>query len=322
MALAGVVFTAVVAAGLELYLSRLGYGDPPLYAYDPAIGYVLKPSQELRRNGGCKVFINSLGMRSPEASAQKSPGRFRVLVMGDSVPYGGSYIDQDDTFCYVAQRLLNSDSHRYEILNAGVNAYGPRNVLAYLETRGSFAADMIIVYFPWGNLRRDFSNFYIVPFWSNKPEWALAEFFRHGLWHEFGKFSQKWKDLCAFENQAILDMNIAALEAIKRLCEKAGVPVFFVWSPYRDILTGHEPNALEADIAKLRRTIPANIMTDLGPFFARQKDIPSLYSDTCHYSREGHHLAGAFVADFIATRVTAGLSQYTSAFEAKDVKRP
>jgi len=115
------VLTAVaIAAGLELYLSRLGYGDPPLYSYDPAVGYVLKPSQNLSRYRNCRVSINNLGMRSPETSVAKAPGRFRVLVLGDSVPYGGSYIDQDDTFCYVAQRLLNRSSERYEILNAGV----------------------------------------------------------------------------------------------------------------------------------------------------------------------------------------------------------
>jgi hypothetical protein len=309
IALVGVAFAVLVGAGLELYLSKLGYGDPPLYSYDPAIGYVLKPSQDLRRYRDCKVLINSLGMRSPEVSVHKSPGKCRILVLGDSVPYGGSYIDQDDTFCYVAQRLLNRNSDRYEILNAGVNAYGPRNVLAYLETKGTFAADMIIVYFPWGNLRRDFTNFYIVPFWSNSPEWALAEFFRHGLWQEFGKFSQKWKDLHAFENESILDMNIAALEAIKRLCEKVDVPLFFFWSPYRDILMGQEPDTIESDIAKLRRAISTKIIVELGPVFARQMDIPSLYSDPCHYSREGHQLAGAFLADFIATRFSAGLSQ-------------
>ncbi len=305
--LIGVLTVAAIAGGLELYLSRLGYGDPPLYSYDPAVGYVLKPSQNLSRYRSCKVFINSLGMRSPETSLAKAPGRFRILVLGDSVPYGGSYIDQDDTFCYVAQRLLNRNSDRYEILNAGVNVYGPRNVSAYLETRGTLAADLVIIYFPWGNLRRDLTNFYIVPFWSNSPRSALAEFFRHGLWLGFGRFSQKWKDLWAFENELVLEMNINAFKAIKRLCDQHQTRVFFFWSPYRDVLTGAQPDPNASDIAELRRSIPNDWMVDLGPLFAGQKDIVSLYADPCHSSREGHHLVGAFLADFISTRAAADL---------------
>lgn len=318
MCLIGVVTLIIAGGALEVYLSRLGFGAPPLYTYDPAIGYVLKPSQDLTRYRNCKVFINSMGMRSPETSAAKPPGRFRVLVVGDSVPYGGSYIDQEDTFCYVAQRLLNRDSNPYEILNAAENAYGPRNVLAYLQTKGTFSSDMVVVYFPWGNLRRDFTNYYIVPFWSNSPRWALAEFFRQGLWMEFGKFSQKWKDLQAFSNEQVLDMNIDALMAIKRLCEKRQTPVFFLWSPYRDILLGSIPDVLAPDIAKLRKALPPDQIIDLSPMFKRNGNISSLYHDSTHYSKAGHHLAGRILSDFIKSRQNKTSYENTIRNQAKN----
>jgi hypothetical protein len=62
-----------------------------------------------------------------------------------------------------------------------------------------------------------------------------------------------------------------------------------------------------AAIAELRRSIPHDWIVDLGRIFAGQKDIASQYADPCNYSREGHHLAGAFLADFISNCAAAGV---------------
>ncbi len=288
-----------VASFLEWQLRGQGWGEPPLYSYDSASGYVLKPSQNLLRSGQCRVMINGLGMRSKETSLAKQPGTLRVLVVGDSVPFGGSYIDQDDTFCNVAEKILNARRMNCEVLNAGVNAYGPQNVLGYLQSRGSFGADLMIVYFPWGNLRRDFTNFYIVPFWSNSPGWAVAEFFRHMVWAAFGALSNRWKDINAFDNDSVLASNLGALAGIKKYCDAKAVPVFFLWSPYREVVMGTGRDIFLSDRARLYQDIPAECIVDLTPAFMAAKDIPPLYVDPVHYSREGHLLAGKFVADFI-----------------------
>jgi hypothetical protein len=293
------VITLLGIAAVELYLESRGWGHPPLYVYDPVTGYALKPSQDLKRTHGCRVVINSLGMRTHETTPTKRDGGFRVLVLGDSVPYGGSYIDQEDTFCSVAEKILNADGPNYEVLNAGVNAYGPRNVLGYIETRGLFGADMVIVYFPWGNLRRDLTNFYIVPFWSHSPGWALAEFFRHTVWAVFGKLSNRWKNVNAFDNELVLTSNLAALAEIKKYCDRKRVPVFFFWSPYMDVITGTGPDKFESDRARLYQDVPGEHIVDVAPAFKAATDIPSLYVDGVHYSREGHLLAGKFLADFV-----------------------
>jgi hypothetical protein len=296
------VITLLGIAAVELYLESRGWGHPPLYVYDPVTGYALKPSQDLTRTHGCRVVINSLGMRTHETTLSKRDGVFRVLVLGDSVPYGGSYIDQDETFCSVAERILNAGGPKYEVLNAGVNAYGPRNVLGYIESRGLFGADMVIVYFPWGNLRRDLTNFYIVPFWNRSPEWAMAEFFRHLVWAAFGKLSNRWKNINAFDNELVLTSNLAALAGIKKYCDSEAVSVFFFWSPYMDVITGTGPDKFMSDRAKLYQEIATELSVDVSPALAASKDIPSLYVDGVHYSREGHLLAGKFLADFVKKR--------------------
>ncbi len=269
---------------IECYLRTLGYGHPVLYAYDPVAGYVIKPSQTLIRSGRCRVTINNLGMRSDNYVADKRKDVFRVLVLGDSVPYGGSYIDQDETFCNVAQRLLNQNGTKFEVLNAGVNAYGPENVARYIRSRGLVDADLVIVYFPWGNLRRDFSNFYIVPFWSNDPGLALGEFLRYLTWAIFGNLSHKWKETNAFQNQRVLAMNLDALVEIKRSCDDSGKPVFFFWSPYLDTMTNKIPDKFRSDRKELEKRIPKECTVDMEPILKKHSNITSLYVDGVHYS--------------------------------------
>jgi hypothetical protein len=299
-----ILLVAVVSVGLvlilvEIYLRALGYGHPVLYEYDPVVGYVIKPAQTLIRSGRCRLTINNLGMRSDNNVVEKRKDVFRVLVLGDSVPYGGSYIDQEETFCNVAQRLLNQNVTKFEVLNAGVNAYGPQNVAGYIKSRGLLDADLVIVYFPWGNLRRDFSNFYIVPFWSNDPVLALGEFLRQLTWAIFGRLSQKWKDTNAFQNERVLAMNLAALEEIKRSCDDSGKPVFFFWSPYLDIMTKKMPDKFRSDREELEKRIPGECTIDMEPILKKHGNVSALYVDGIHYSAAGHQVAGKYLAEFI-----------------------
>jgi hypothetical protein len=294
---AGIVLAGIVV--LELFLRWQGLGDPPLYEADPYAGYALKPTQQLTRLGGSRVHVNSLGMRSTETTRDKMPGKFRVLVVGDSVPYGGSYIDQEELFCRVAEKQLDGSDTPVEILNAGVNAYGPRNILGYVQSRGLYEADMVIVYLPWGTLLRDFTSFYIVPFWSNSPLWALAELCRFGAWKAFGALSQRWKGGSAFSRGSDLDPNLKALARLKGYCEQRNAGLFYFFSPCRDVLTGEKPDQLEWLKVKTRSALPAENVVDMTEVLHKHDNIPALYVDDCHYSRRGHLVMGAYLAQFI-----------------------
>ncbi len=295
----------VLVVGLvltEMILSALGFGNPPLYQSDPEVGYVLKPSQNLTRLRGARVFINSLGMRSNEVAANKPAGVYRVLLLGDSVPFGGSYIDQDDLFCSVALRRLHLSGNRYQLLNAGINDYGPRNIWKYLQKHGDYDADMIISYLPWGNLTRHFTNFLQTPFWSNNPDMALAEFFRHGMWRLFGMFSKRWKSAVPNARSESFHLNMQALQNIRVYCQARGIPVYFIWSPYRCVLTGEWEDDHAAEKKEYGRVIGNSLTVDMSPVLEKYSDIDSLYKDDCHYSAEGHRIVGEHLAAFIAAR--------------------
>src|SRR6476646_3134385 len=89
-------FAAMLFAlgGCEL-AARLLFPAPPdptrqpqiVYQYDPELRYVYVPGQRGWIDDGF-VTINSLGFRGKEPVSPKPPGRFRVVVVGDSLTVG------------------------------------------------------------------------------------------------------------------------------------------------------------------------------------------------------------------------------------------
>lgn len=103
---------------LELLLRWIGFATPVLYTRDDDTGYRLKPNQHVRFLGN-EIVINGYGIRDPRPLTQRNPARKRVLVLGDSVTWGGLRIAQDQLFTSVAERSLPET----EVVNAGVNGY-------------------------------------------------------------------------------------------------------------------------------------------------------------------------------------------------------
>ncbi len=110
-----------------------------LYVADPDIGYYPQPSAELIRYGG-RVATNKFGMRSDEVERDKPPGTFRILMIGDSTLYGGSYVDQADTYSTQVQNRLNgagspktSPPGKVEVLAMGCNGWGPFHERGFIK---------------------------------------------------------------------------------------------------------------------------------------------------------------------------------------------
>src|SRR5580658_4659029 len=82
------VFLALISAEVVCRYA-IGLGDPPLYVADSKMEYLLQPSKTYFRFHK-RFAVNRYGMRADDFPPQKSnPSEFRVLVIGDSVIYGG-----------------------------------------------------------------------------------------------------------------------------------------------------------------------------------------------------------------------------------------
>ncbi|MEM9093222.1 MAG: SGNH/GDSL hydrolase family protein, partial [Cyanobacteria bacterium P01_F01_bin.53] len=136
--------------GLVEAVLQLGYGfgNPPLYAGDESIGYLLAPNQRVRRFGN-RIHINEYSMRAEAIEPQPIDGTFRLFLLGDSLANGNWWTDQADILSariahYVEPSL--SDSYtQIEALNASANSWGPRNELAYLDRYGTFGAHVLVL---------------------------------------------------------------------------------------------------------------------------------------------------------------------------------
>ena len=123
-----------------------GLGNPVLYVSDPAIEYMLRPNQDLRRFGK-HVLVNQYGMRSAAFPEHKtSADELRVLVIGDSVVNGGNRADQSQLATTLLQERLAAATQRAVVVgNVAAGSWGPPNMLAWTHAFGFLAADVVIV---------------------------------------------------------------------------------------------------------------------------------------------------------------------------------
>ncbi len=134
LAIPGLVLAALTA-GEAVARFGLGLGTPPLYEADAELEYRMVPNQTVHRFGNL-IETNERGMRSPTL---KGDGREIVLVLGDSVPNGGSQTDQSQ----LATSMLDDDRHLFANMSAG--SWGPANELAALESNLDLAPAAIVV---------------------------------------------------------------------------------------------------------------------------------------------------------------------------------
>jgi hypothetical protein len=142
-----ILFLAIAFLSLEMFCRfAIGLGDPPLYQADSKMEYLLQPSRTYHRFHD-RFTVNSYSMRADEFPPHKSsPNELRVLVVGDSIVYGGVRIDQKDIDTEILKRNLQQQLHRPVVVgNASAKSWGPPNELEYLKRYGTLDADVVIL---------------------------------------------------------------------------------------------------------------------------------------------------------------------------------
>jgi hypothetical protein len=124
----------------------IGLGDPPLYQADGQMEYLLQPSKTYHRFHN-RFSVNRYGMRSDDFPPRKSnPSELRVMVVGDSIVYGGVRIEQSEIDTEILKRDLEREYDRPVVVgNASAKSWGPPNELAYLKRYGTLDADVVLL---------------------------------------------------------------------------------------------------------------------------------------------------------------------------------
>jgi len=149
LAVASVVAAGALLLGGELalrwahprYLERISLDDLAyLHTYSPVYGWTPRPSFRYTL-AGSETTINRLGYRGREVAAARTPGRPRVVMLGDSITFGYGVRD-GETFSAVMETL----DPRLEVVNLGVQGYGTDQELLKLEREGlAYAPDVVVL---------------------------------------------------------------------------------------------------------------------------------------------------------------------------------
>jgi len=114
---------------------------------------------ELKRNyttiwQGVEIKTNELGLRDKNYPLAKGNNTKRVIVIGDSITFGG-LIKQSKSYPEVLETMLNKNSsYFYEVWNAGVSCYNSYEELTELKRLIKYEPDIII----YGFFQNDLKN--------------------------------------------------------------------------------------------------------------------------------------------------------------------
>lgn len=296
--LLGGVFLFIAA---ELLLRFMGFGNPILYMQDPDVGYFPAPNQYVVRYGG-RIMTNSFGMRAPDFTREKPEDTFRILLLGDSTLWGGSYIDQDDLYARRLERHLNENNsgRKVEVLNMGVNGWGPFHKIGYVKKFGTFDADIAIIALPIDDIYREHYGLENFPYMSLNfpPRMAIEEVVMHLLWrYRIGRLAPT-----AEIKEEYAKRGIEAYRRLTSMLKEAGCEVFVEILPSQDAgTTGTVPQEQKEKVEIMRRFLEADGFTTHYPagLFMGAGEPDELYHDVCHLDREGHRVYAGYLNDRI-----------------------
>ena len=155
----GEVLLVVVLCVLlcEITIRVWGYSD--IYMYDPIyqpfpqsdqLNYIIQPNlKDVRGPGKITFSTNEIGLRSLESGEKvppKSPGEFRIAVLGDSVTFGQG-VPTQDTFSEVLEKTMNAaGAGKVRSYNYGEMAYSIKEMVATLEYRAlAIQPDLVLL---------------------------------------------------------------------------------------------------------------------------------------------------------------------------------
>ncbi|MAT99379.1 MAG: hypothetical protein CL608_19745 [Anaerolineaceae bacterium] len=136
MAFLSLLFTLALLEGAAR-IFKLGTGL--FWEPDSQLGWVNIPDASGWEScyGECqiRVTINSQGLRDREIPYENESGATRILMLGDSTT-AAMQVELEETFVKQLESELNENAGDWEVINAGVNAYGTDNELLFYRLEG------------------------------------------------------------------------------------------------------------------------------------------------------------------------------------------
>ena len=328
--LVALVSTVVLLGVAEGILRMEGFGPGAVvYEIDAFAGYYPAPNQNHMRYGG-RVQTNRFGMRAPDFGEAKPQGTFRILMLGDSTLWGGSYVDQDELYARILERKLNELGHgKVEVLNMGTNGWGPFHERGYVDRFGAFGADLVAIMMPHDDIDRERYTLMSLPFFrkDKEPRLALEEVLMHLMWRfrrdRIGysePFLEVQRELGTNEYGRLIHYLQTGEPGITKVVREpltpvGGAEVMLHVLPSEEVGFGGQPTPLEkSTVDDFRARFEPNGVTVTYPIglFKDKATRVEAYHDEAHLNPRGH----ALYADYLVESITSSSARF-KAWSAK-----
>lgn len=291
LAFFGLLLLASAEIGLRIY----GFGDPLLYQQDPEVGFYFRPNQDVRYPGRT-IQVNKYGMRSLDFPEPKPKDEYRILMLGDST-LAGTRVGNRELYSSLLEARLNENStgKKFRVLNAGVNAWGPLHMLAYVQKFGSFQSDLGMILGPVQDVFRPKYGLGRLSFApsSGPPRLALEQILFEILWRyrEASLGRPDWNFGPNTEKQT--REGTEGYVRLGQVLSESGAEIYFEFLPGSVATLGTEddPGSQQLFDQMANRFREAGFEAHLtGPMFAQEKQKEKIYYDGSHFGKLGHRL--------------------------------
>jgi hypothetical protein len=277
------------------------------------------------------VRINSKGLRDADYAYAKSPGKRRVLCLGDSFTFGYG-VDESLTFAKQLERMLNAagaGTERWEVINAGVPGTGTAHQLAYFNLEGyKYNPDFVVLCFCGSNDFKDNIRCGLYSVEASRLVKHDAQLSRMGkarrvveslpgyrsvfrrsqvlmfvghrltLWvHRRSSIPSQDTDTVVSRKAAAYELTELLILGLREACERQGATLVVAVVPQADV--GEEAR----DVARLVDFIKARPISyvDLGPPFqaAASRGYQCFYPIDHHWTSLGHTLVAQTLKGFL-----------------------
>ena len=282
----------------ELIGRYIGLGNPLIYKSDSIIGYRLKKLQSKKRFKDAKVSSDFEGFRYDSSQKLTRETKYIVFV-GDSVTYGGSYIDDKDLFSSLYCNIIKNN---FNCLNNGINSWGVLNMGRFISNFDLYSKrkpeKFILVILP-GDETRNLRSFTDTPFWDTYPRQpsAINEVLRYVNFKYFlpilrepirdnNEISSNTKDLSNIQIDIIWN-------ELEFLIKESIYPIDIVITPpmswFIDARKRKDIEKYDNLLKKISRLNTVKKTCNLYRFIASEYE-KEIYHDGVHLAKKGHEL--------------------------------
>ncbi len=276
----------------EFYLKHIGLGHPISYDSDLMYGYAPKENQRKIRLKSSTVTINESGLRSTTSWIKSK--KKKILFIGDSITYGGSYIDDKEIFSHLVCKKLTE----FTCGNAGVNAYGVINMVLRLKYDERISdANVVVITLAPGDFYRDYADSNTAHFYLNENNFffpGIAEAISFiATKYDLNKYISKKNDTSKYNH--INELIVYSINLLKEEIERINniKKVIVLYSIEKGDKNSTKP--LNKKIKLLLKENLDQYLYDLTETLSND----DFFYDGVHYNKLGHSIVSTKIIEII-----------------------